>query len=62
MDSILIVTTLGSMLLVGYLAYERGRTQSRCVWTAALIGPLAILLLYLADAAAALRRRTGTAR
>jgi hypothetical protein len=53
---------LGSMLLVGYLAYERGRSQSRWVWTAAIIGPLAIPLLYLADAAAAVRKAIGTTR
>ncbi len=63
MDLILLVTIgLGSMLVVGYLAYERGRSQSRWVWTAALIGPLAIPLLYLADAAAAVRKRIGTAK
>lgn len=28
MDYILIVTGLGSMLLAGYLAYERGRSQA----------------------------------
>jgi hypothetical protein len=50
------------MLLAGYLANERGRSQSRWVWTAAAIGPLAIPLLYLADGAAALRRRMTTAR
>ncbi len=62
MDLILVVTALGSMLAVGYLAYERGRSQARWVWTAALIGPLAIPLLYLADAAAALRRMMAAAR
>jgi hypothetical protein len=50
------------MLVVGYLAYERGRSQSRWVWTAALIGPLAIPLIYLADAAAAVRKRIGAAK
>jgi hypothetical protein len=29
MDLILIVTALGSMLLVGYLAHERGRSHRR---------------------------------
>ena len=53
MDPILVVVALGSMFVVGYLAHERGRSQSRWVWTAAVIGPLAIPLLYLADAAAA---------
>jgi hypothetical protein len=56
MDPLLVVIALGSMLLVGYLARERGRSQSRWVWTAALIGPLAIPLLYLADAASALHK------
>ena len=62
MDPILVVVALGSMFVVGYLAHERGRSQSRWVWTAAVIGPLAIPLLYLADAAAAVRRRMTTAR
>jgi hypothetical protein len=59
---LVIVTGVASMLIVGYLAYERGRSQSRWVWTAAVIGPFAIPLLYLADAAAAIRRRLGAAR
>ena len=62
MDPLLVVIALGSMLLVGYLARERGRSQSRWVWTAALIGPLAIPLLYLADAASALRKAAGVAK
>jgi hypothetical protein len=59
MDPILFLAALASMLLVGYLAHERGRSQSRWVWTAAIIGPLAIPLLYLADAAAAVRKLIG---
>ena len=55
------VTGLALMLIVGYLAWGRGRSQSRWVWTAAIIGPLAIPLIYLADAAAAIRRRIGAA-
>jgi hypothetical protein len=62
MDPILVVAAIGSMLLVGYLAQERGRSQSRWVWTAAVIGPLAIPLLYLADGAAAIRRMIGAAK
>jgi hypothetical protein len=63
MDLILLVVAgVGSMLVVGYLAHERGRSQSRWVWTAFVIGPLAIPLIYLADAAAAVRRRIGSAR
>ena len=62
MDLLLLAIGLGSMLLVGYLAHERGRSQSRWVWTAAVIGPLAIPLLYLADAAAAVRKAASAAR
>lgn len=62
MDPILVVAAVASMVVVGYLAHERGRSQSRWVWTAAVIGPLAIPLLYLADAAAAVRRRISAAR
>ena len=62
MDAIiLIVTALASMFLAGYLAWERGRGQSHWAWTAALICPLVIPLLYLADAAAAVRKRLGAA-
>jgi hypothetical protein len=64
MDSVILVfaTFLASMLLVGYLAYERGWRQSRWVWIAFFIGPLAIPLLYLVDAASALRRIMNTPR
>lgn len=56
MDVILLIAAIGSMFLAGYLAQERGRSQSRWVWTAAVIGPFAIPLIFLADAAAAVRR------
>ncbi|TAI66001.1 hypothetical protein [Bradyrhizobium sp. Leo170] len=46
MDAFVIVVALVSMPVVGYLAYERGRSQRRWVWIAAAIGPLAIPLLY----------------
>ena len=62
MDAVYVVIALGSMLLAGYLAHERGRSQSRWVWTAAVIGPLAIPMLYLADAAAAVRKAASAAR
>ena len=64
MDSVIPVfaTFLASMLVVGYLAYERGWRQSRWVWIAFFIGPLAIPLLYLVDAASALRRIMNTPR
>jgi hypothetical protein len=50
------VTVLASMLIVGYLAYERGWSRSRWVLTASAIGPFAIPLLYLVEAASALRK------
>jgi len=56
------VTFLASMLIVGYLAHERGWSQSRWVWTAAAIGPLAIPLLYLVEAASALRKMMNAPR
>jgi len=53
---LVVVTVLASMVIVGYLAYERGWRQSRWVLTASAIGPLAIPLLYLVQAASALRK------
>jgi hypothetical protein len=44
------------MFIVGYLAYERGRRQPRWVWIAAVIGPLAIPLLYLVAATSTFRK------
>jgi hypothetical protein len=46
MDTLVIIVCLASMPVVGYLAYERGRSQRRWVWIAAFIGPLAIPMLY----------------
>jgi hypothetical protein len=58
MDSTILVpvTFVASMFIVGYLAYERGRSQSRWVWIAAAVGPLAIPLLYLVAATSAFRK------
>ena len=58
MAVVLVAIAVGSMLLAGYLARERGRSQSLWVWIAAVVGPLAIPLLYLAEAAAAVRKAT----
>jgi hypothetical protein len=44
------------MFIVGDLAQGLGRKQSRWIWTAAAIGPLAIPLLYLAVAISAIRK------
>jgi hypothetical protein len=59
MDSLVLVsvTFVAPMLIVGYLAHERGRSQTRWVWTAAVIGPLAIPLLYLVVAVSAFRKK-----
>jgi len=50
-------TFVGSMFVVCDLAQGLGRKQSRWIWTAAAIGPLAIPLLYLAVAISAFRKR-----
>ena len=56
------VTFVGSMLIVGALAHDLGRSQSRWVWTAAVIGPLAIPMLYLVAATSAVRKMIGAPR
>jgi hypothetical protein len=38
---------IGSMLIVGRIAGSQGRRITPWVWTAAVIGPLAIPLLFL---------------
>jgi len=47
------VMILASMFIVDYLARERGWNRSRWMVAAASIGPLAIPLVYLKDAACA---------
>jgi len=46
MDAFVIVMLLAPMPLVGYLAYERGRSPWRWVYAGVIIGPLAISMLY----------------
>jgi uncharacterized membrane protein len=46
MDAFVIVTFLASLPVVGYLAYERGRSQWRWACVAAVLGPVAIPILY----------------
>jgi hypothetical protein len=53
---LVLVTFVGSMLLVGELAHGLGRKQSRWIWLAAFIGPLAIPLLCLVVAFSTLRK------
>jgi hypothetical protein len=62
MDIPVFVAFLVSMFVVGYLAHERGRSRSRWLRTAAAIGPLAIPLLYLVEAASALRKMMNVPR
>jgi hypothetical protein len=50
------VTVLASLFIVDYLARERGWNRSRWVLAAVLLGPLAIPLIYLVDAACAVRK------
>jgi len=52
---LVLLTFVGSMFIVG-LAHGLGRSQSRWVWIAAAIGPLAIPLLYLVAATSAVRK------
>ncbi len=59
---LVLVTFVASMPLAGYLAYERGRSQRRWIYIAAIIGPLAIPMLYLVAAASALRKTINTPR
>ena len=62
-SSILVfVTFVGSMFIVGDLARGLGRKQSRWIWIAAAIGPLAIPVLYLAVAISAIRKSINAQR
>lgn len=44
--ALLIVATLGSMYLSGRFAERRGRSFTSWAWIAALIGPLALPLVF----------------
>lgn len=47
MDAITLVAFIGSMYLAGRLAQHRGRSFKNWAWIAALIGPLALPLVFL---------------
>ena len=47
---------LASLFIVDYLARERGWNRSRWTLAVLILGPLAIPLIYLVDAANALRK------
>jgi hypothetical protein len=50
------VVCLASLFIVDYLARERGWNRSRWTLAAVVLGPLAIPLVYLVDAAFAVRK------
>ncbi len=50
------VTVLASLFIVDYLARERGWNRSRWMLAAVVLGPLAIPLVYLMDAAYAVTK------
>jgi hypothetical protein len=56
MDAFVIVTFLASLPVVGYLAYERGRSQWRWVCVTVIIGPLAVPMLYFVAAISTFRK------
>jgi len=56
------VTVLASMFIVDYLARERGWNRSRWAVASVSIGPLAIPLIYLVDAACAVRKMISAPR
>ena len=47
MDLLSFAVFIGSMVVVGDIAASQGRRVRPWVWTAAVIGPLAIPMLYL---------------
>jgi hypothetical protein len=59
---LLFATIVASMFIVDYLARERGWNRHRWRVAAATVGPLAIPLLYLVDAASALRKMMNVPR
>ena len=50
------MTFLGSLFIVDYLARERGWNRHRWTVAAVVLGPLAIPMIYLVDAAYAVRK------
>lgn len=62
MDALVVIVSLASMPIVGLLAHERGRSRRRWVYVAAIIGPLAIPVLYFTVAISGLRRADSNSR
>ena len=61
MDILVVLLSLASMPVVGYLAYERGRSQRRWIYVALFIGPLALPLLYFVSAISSWTRKANAA-
>jgi hypothetical protein len=57
-----VVIAIGSMLFAGVLAQDWGRSPTRWVWIAAVIGPLAIPVFYVVVAASAVRHKISVPR
>jgi hypothetical protein len=53
---------LASLFIVDYLARQRGWNRSRWTLAAAVLGPLAIPLIYVVDAACAVRKMISAPR
>jgi hypothetical protein len=53
---VLFIVILASLFIVDYLARERGWNRSRWAVASVTLGPLAIPLIYLVDAAYAVRK------
>jgi hypothetical protein len=53
---VLFIVILASLFIVDYLARERGWNRSRWAVASVTLGPLAIPLIYLVDAAYALKK------
>lgn len=47
MDAIALVVFIGSIYVAGRVAEHRGRSVKTWAWTAAMIGPLALPLVFL---------------
>jgi hypothetical protein len=54
------VTVLASLFIVDYLARVRGWNRSRWTLAVVILGPLAIPLIYVVDAAYAVRKMIST--
>lgn len=61
MDTLVVLLSLASMPIIGYLAYERGRSQRRWIYVALFVGPLALPLLYFVSAISSWTRKENAA-